>query len=51
MIEKYSISRPVYNNLLSKLKEYNIAEVVSQGMKGTYIKFTQSEIKAEAMKL
>lgn len=49
MIEKYSISRPVYNNLLSKLKEYNIAEVVSQGMKGTYIKFTQSEIKTEAI--
>jgi ribosomal protein S25 len=46
MVDKYSISRPVYNNLLSKLKEFNIAEVVSQGMKGTYIKFIQSEIKA-----
>ena len=49
MVEKYSISRPVYNNLLSKLKEYNIAEVIAQGVKGTYIRFTQPEIKAEAI--
>ena len=49
MVDKYSISRPVYNNLLSKLKEFNIAEVISQGMKGTYIKFTQAEIKTMAI--
>ena len=48
MVEQYSISRPVYQNLLNKLKEYNMAEVTAQGMKGTHIKFTHPEIKADA---
>lgn len=38
LVEKNSISRPVYNNLLNKMKEYNVAEVVNQGVKGTFIK-------------
>ena len=39
MVKKYSISRPVYDNLLSKMKEYHLAEVIPQGVKGTYVKF------------
>ena len=48
MVEKFSISRPVYQNLLNKLKEYSIAEVASQGMKGTYVKFMHPEFRMEA---
>lgn len=51
LIEKNAISRPVYNNLISKLKEHNIASVVNMGMKGTYIKILQTELKAEAIQL
>lgn len=38
LVKEYTISRPVYNNLLLKLQKYNIAEVVNMGVKGTYIK-------------
>lgn len=38
LVKDYTISRPVYNNLLLKLQKYNIAEVVNMGAKGTYIK-------------
>lgn len=48
MVDKYSISRPVYQNLLNKLKEYNIAEVTAQGMKGTLVKFMHPEFRMEA---
>lgn len=40
LIQITKISRPVYTSLLSKLKEFNIAEVVNAGVKGTKIKFT-----------
>lgn len=49
LVEKNSISRPVYNNLIVKMKEYGIAAIVSQGMKGTNIKILQPELKAEAI--
>ena len=51
LVDEHRISRPVYNNLLAKLKENDVAEVVSMGAKGTYIKVTQPELKAEAMNL
>ena len=49
LVEKNAISRPVYNNLINKLKEYKIASVINMGMKGTYIKILQPEFKAEAI--
>lgn len=49
LVEKNAISRPVYNNLINKLKEHNIASVINMGMKGTYIKILQPELKAEAV--
>lgn len=49
LVEKNSISRPVYNNLITKMKEYGVAAIVSQGMKGTNIKILQPELKAEAI--
>lgn len=39
LVEKTNISRPVYNNLLQKLKENNSAEIINNGSKGTTIKF------------
>jgi GTP-sensing pleiotropic transcriptional regulator CodY len=39
LIQLTNISRPVYTSLLSKLKEFKIAEVVNAGVKGTKIKF------------
>jgi ribosomal protein S25 len=51
LVERNSISRPVYNNLMTKLKEHNIASVVNMGMKGTYIKILHPELKAEAFDL
>ena len=50
LVEKNSISRPVYNNLLIKMKEYDVAEISNMGMKGTYIKITHPELRAEAKK-
>ena len=47
LVEKHGISRPVYNNLLIKMKEDNVATVVNMGMKGTYIKITHPELRAE----
>lgn len=43
MIKTYSISRPVYSSLLNKLEKYGIAEIVTQGVKGTYIKFKTTD--------
>lgn len=37
MVEKYHFSRPTYEGLLNKMKQYGIAEVISQGVKGTKI--------------
>lgn len=49
LVEKNNISRPVYNNLMTKLKEHNVASVVNMGMKGTYIKIIEGEMRAEAI--
>lgn len=49
LVEKNSISRPVYNNLITKMKEHNVAAVTNMGMKGTYIKILEVELKAEAI--
>lgn len=49
LVEVNSISRPVYNNLLVKMKEYKVAEISNMGAKGTYIRITQAELKAEAI--
>lgn len=49
LVEKNSISRPVYNNLITKMKESNVASVVNMGMKGTYIKILEAQMKAEAL--
>lgn len=38
LIDKTSFSRPVYTNLLQKISESGIAEVIKQGVKGTYVK-------------
>lgn len=49
LVEKNTISRPVYNNLIVKIKENNIASVINMGMKGTYIKILEPELRAEAI--
>ena len=51
MIEKHAISRPVFNNLLNKLKEYNIAVITNRGVKGTHIAITHPECRTEAIEL
>jgi len=38
MIQSTGISRPVFTSLNQKLKEYGIAEVENQGVKGTHLK-------------
>lgn len=44
LIPVTGMSRPVYNNLFMKLKDYHIADVTSAGAKGTHIKFLNLEI-------
>ena len=39
MVQKAGVSRPVFDNLLTKLKNYEVAEIANQGVKGTNIKF------------
>ena len=46
-LKELGISRPVITSLLSKLKEYHIAEIKNQGVKGTYIKFINQGILNE----
>lgn len=45
MVDKYKISRPVYNNLLAKIKECKIATIESKGIKGTHIKIINPYFK------
>ena len=44
LTEKSSISRPVFKNLLQKMKDNMIAEVDNQGVKGTYIKILDGNL-------
>lgn len=37
MIQKTNLSRPVFTSLLQKMEKYGIAEIKSQGVKGTHI--------------
>lgn len=50
MIKKYNISRPVWTSLLKKMQEYKVADVVSQGVKGTYINITNTQLRVAALK-
>ena len=44
LTEKSSISRPVFKNLLQKMKDNMMAEVDNQGAKGTYIKILDGNL-------
>lgn len=50
LIKKYNISRPVWSSLLKKMQEFKVAEVVSQGVKGTYINITNTQLRLAALK-
>lgn len=50
MIKKYNISRPVWTSLLKKMQEFKVADVVSQGVKGTYINITNTQLRLAALK-
>ena len=50
LIKKYNISRPVWTSLLKKMQEYKVADVVSQGVKGTYINITNTQLRLAALK-
>lgn len=41
MIQKTSISRPVWTSLLAKMEKFGIAQVKNQGVKGTYIEISK----------
>lgn len=44
LTENNSISRPVFKNVLQKMKDSKVAEIVNKGVKGTYIKIIDSSI-------
>lgn len=44
IVDKYKISRPVFNNLFYKIKEYKIAGIDNRGVKGTYLSFNNIEV-------
>lgn len=50
MIKKYNISRPVWTSLLKKMQEYKVADIVSQGVKGTYINIINPQLRVAALK-
>ena len=41
MIQKTDLSRPVWTSLLTKMEKFGIAQVKSQGVKGTYIEIAK----------
>ena len=41
MIQKTNLSRPVWTSLLAKMEKFGIAQVKSQGVKGTYIEISK----------
>ena len=41
MIQKTNISRPVWTSLLTKMEKFGVAQVKSQGVKGTYIEIVK----------
>lgn len=44
IVEETNISRPVYKNLLVKMKDNGVAEIDNQGVKGTNIKIFDSNL-------
>lgn len=42
LIETYGISRPVFKNVIQKMKDNNIGEINNMGAKGTHIKITNT---------
>lgn len=50
LIEKYGISRSVYNSLLNKMQQYQVAIVQNAGVSGMNINITQRELRQEAEK-
>lgn len=51
LVEKNNISRPVYNNLINKMKENKIAIIENMGMKGIYVKITEPELRLESQNI
>ena len=49
LVNKNNISRPVYNNLFNKLKEFKVATISNKGVKGTYIKIIHPELKVKGI--
>ncbi|MGN0992819.1 MAG: hypothetical protein ACI4PE_02735 [Bacilli bacterium] len=47
LTENSNISRPVFTKLLQKMKDYKIAEIENQGVKGTYIKIIDGNLLSE----
>lgn len=47
IIEKYSTSRPVWNNLFRKIQDFKVGEVTNRGVKGTDIKITHPQLRHE----
>ena len=45
LVSKSKISRPVFNSLIMKLKEKQMAVAESQGVKGTYLRIDPALIK------
>ncbi len=50
MIDKYGISRSIYKNLFAKLKEHQVAEITSHGVKGIEVNVTHRQIAADMHK-
>ena len=48
MIEKYPISRPVWNNLFRKIQEFKVGEIINRGVKGTHINITHPQLRYDA---
>ena len=44
LTENNNISRPVFKNVLQKMKDSKVAEVTNKGVKGTYIEIIDSSI-------
>lgn len=44
LVNKTGISRPVFNNILNKMKDCGVAEIANKGVKGMYIKLLDREI-------
>lgn len=42
IVEETGISRPVFKNLFLKLEKHKIAQIINQGVKGTYLNFNMS---------